>query len=388
MKTIKQIIKYILFYINLNLKFSIKNLNKEDFSKNILIIKNDNIGDFIIWLWEAPKYKEYFKKYKISIIVNKSFYQLTKELNLFHEVICLDNKKFNLNFFYKKNFIKKMREKKYDKIIVPMYSRTLITETLILHLIAKEKIGMKGDTSNLSSKLLQISDKFYTKLVDTDDILKMELYKNLKFSNVIFNQDKKIERPCLLIDDGSEKSEDNKIEITEKFCIFFMGSSVKKKCWELEKFLEIGEKLGKEYKILLFGGKLEEKLGKKYIEKSANKENVYNFIGKLSLVEVIKYIKKAQFIISNDTFSVHLAALLNVNVICIGGGGHFGRFFPYPREVMTKSKFITVYKKMDCYNCNWKCRYIEFFKPWRCVSKIEPKDVLKKINEELIKRDK
>lgn len=45
------------------------------------------------------------------------------------------------------------------------------------------------------------------------------------------------------------------------------------------------------------------------------------------------------------------------------GGGHWGRFFPWENS----RNVHWLNKKMDCFHCNWKCKYGDF----RCVNNID-----------------
>ena len=36
-----------------------------------------------------------------------------------------------------------------------------------------------------------------------------------------------------------------------------------------------------------------------------------------------------------------------------------------------------IYKKMECFNCNWKCKYDDI--PWKCIKNIQEKDIIKLI---------
>jgi hypothetical protein len=58
------------------------------------------------------------------------------------------------------------------------------------------------------------------------------------------------------------------------------------------------------------------------------------------------------------------------------GGGHYGRFLPYPG-----TNFIhhVSMEGMDCFYCHWKCRY-DYFK---CVADVEVDAVYRKILESL-----
>ena len=85
-----------------------------------------------------------------------------------------------------------------------------------------------------------------------------------------------------------------------------------------------------------------------------------------------KVIQNARVLIGSDSCTIHMAAAVDTPNICLMGGGHFGRFYPYG----DLSKNRIVYKKMACYGCHWKCK----FKESKCIQEINVEDVLKKIN--------
>ena len=357
--------KWVVLVINELITFILPKYEKE--STSILLLRLDNIGDFILWLGSAEKIKENYKEGKIILICNSTFYDLAKELDCFDEVISLNIKKFNLNLKYKYNFLKNLRKEKFKKVISPIYSRNIATEGIIRSVFSKEIIGNYGDCNNISFIQRKIYNKNYTKLINTNSENKMELYKNLDFINELFNKNYKLTLPILKVQKKARV-------IKEDYCIFFMGASKLKRCWEIKKYVEIAEVLN--LKIVLCGGKTEEKLGERFLKLVNNKEKIVNLIGKTSLINVVNLIKKSKFILSNESFSIHLAALLRVKSICILGGGHFGRFLPYPKELENENdKFLpeVIYKKMECFNCNWKCKYDD--SPWRCIKNIETNDI-------------
>ncbi|MCK5215187.1 MAG: hypothetical protein KAR05_07540, partial [Candidatus Omnitrophica bacterium] len=54
------------------------------------------------------------------------------------------------------------------------------------------------------------------------------------------------------------------------------------------------------------------------------------------------------------------------------GGGHFGRFYPYG----DKKDNRIVFKRLDCYYCNWICKYPEV----KCLNEIEVDEVWKELD--------
>jgi ADP-heptose:LPS heptosyltransferase len=83
--------------------------------------------------------------------------------------------------------------------------------------------------------------------------------------------------------------------------------------------------------------------------------------------------RNARIVISNDTGPAHIAAAVAVPVVCILGGGHYGRFMPYRVEAPTASNLlpIAVSVELDCFGCNWACVYQRGpTEPMRCIKEV------------------
>lgn len=68
-------------------------------------------------------------------------------------------------------------------------------------------------------------------------------------------------------------------------------------------------------------------------------------------------------VISVETAGLHTVIALNKPIDAIVGGGHWGRFFPWGN----KENVHWLNKKMDCFQCNRKCKYGDY----RCVKNID-----------------
>jgi ADP-heptose:LPS heptosyltransferase len=100
-----------------------------------------------------------------------------------------------------------------------------------------------------------------------------------------------------------------------------------------------------------------------------------NIIGKTTLDRLAGILSGSNAFIGNDSGTLHLAAAVGCPTVCIMGGGHFGRFFPYGDP----GKNRVVYKKMDCFGCGWVCKYD---RP-RCIEQIAVEQVVGVIEETL-----
>jgi ADP-heptose:LPS heptosyltransferase len=129
------------------------------------------------------------------------------------------------------------------------------------------------------------------------------------------------------------------------------------------------------WRAVICGGKDEEELGQRLTKLSHTP--LHNIAGKTSLSDLVNIINKAELLVANETGSVHIAAAVGTPVVCILGGGHYGRFMPYQVEKETSRQLpVTVTYKMPCFNCNWQCIYkTDRNAPFPCIKNISVGDV-------------
>jgi ADP-heptose:LPS heptosyltransferase len=79
------------------------------------------------------------------------------------------------------------------------------------------------------------------------------------------------------------------------------------------------------------------------------------------LREFFQAIRESDFVISSESAAAHAAVFYQRAGVGFLGGGHFGYFAPWGT-----GPFTWKYKKMECYLCNWNCRYKEI----RCLTEL------------------
>ena len=104
---------------------------------------------------------------------------------------------------------------------------------------------------------------------------------------------------------------------------------------------------------------------------------ILNACGKTTLPELAGVIAEARLTVTNETSAMHLAAALRVPAVAILGGGHFGRFLPYPAKCESVNQNLRIaYHSMPCYQCNWCCVYTrQPDEPGPCVTSVSVDDV-------------
>lgn len=373
------ILKKIIEYFKNFIIFSIIDLlllkEKKRIKKDILIIRIDGIGDFFIWLNTLEYYKKIYWDRKFTLICLEQVKEVAEKVKFFEEIICINKNDFYKNYKYRYKILKKLSKMEFDLILSPTYSREFFCLDWLVHFIkAKEKIGFVGDNVNIKKVLHNFSNKWYTHLISTSNKNLTELERNYEFLESISLTKIGIELNSILNIDKKER-------IKGKYCIFFLGSSEVKKNWDVENYVEIAKYIPEDYKIVLSGGKSEIELGDKFLKIYKNNHRIINLIGKTNLLETFFLIKYSKFILGNDTACIHMAVVAQTKSICILGGGQYGRFLPYNENLLKNKNFLPriINYKLDCYNCNWNCKYK--LDNWPCISRINVEMVRKKVNE-------
>lgn len=378
-------LRRIWLYIAILISFFIKKeINNK---KKLLIVRTDSIGDFIIFSPAIKYIKEIYPDYTIYLIANKSISDL---LLLFPEIdnyIPLDIRKFTFNFFYYLKIILKLRKLKFDIVLNPIFSRSIFSDELVQASIAKEKIGFLGDTNNIPGFIRDKNNKFYTKLIkfvpQKDTIL--ELYKtkiflenlNHKYKNKITLNELKpnIKVPREYIEKAKETLRKNNWQ-GSNYVVVHPGAGQFYRMWPIERFVEIIKFLKeKNYEIVITGDK-NDKWIIDYIKLKV--PDVIDLISKTDLLVVAGVLSLAKFYFGSDTGILHLAAAVNTPTICILGGGHFGRFFPYGNTLKNR---IIYDKNMKCKNDNWECAKNNIKQAAPCIDAITTKDAMNEIND-------
>lgn len=343
------ILDFFLFFINP--KFKTNN--------NILLIKLDRYGDFILWNDHFNQILKSFKKKNIFLLCNNNLKEYLKKHYKNITFISCDKKSFlfNIKYRYQKLFF--LRKFLFEQVINFHRERDIYYSDCIVKITNSSnkcgsKIHEKGFINNLSNQ-------HYDKLVETrekshESIYLNEFKKKLFESNYSYKKDLKFKKNkklskfknCVLISSGGSDSKRN-ISLN-KILLSLRISNLSKT------------------KIVILGNNYEKNvINKNYV---FFHNNIINLAGKTNFDDFIYLHYLAKVIISNDSASGHLAHYFKKKSFTFLGGGHFNRFFPYPNKNLKKHKYI--YKKMKCFNCNWNCLYDNLnMKKYPCIEKVE-----------------
>lgn len=341
-----------LFFIAFD-SFLLLFLGKSSYEKDrVAIVKLDHIGDYLLWVGHISNIRKLYPlhQYHLTLICNQAVLKIAKLNCEIDDVMPLDVNRLIASLFYRISVAKKVHEKAFFVAINPTFSREIFRSDAVVRFTgAKLKIGFRGDATNISPAIKRIADSFYTDLRVIPSNLRNELEINAEF----LKNNTEVAIPKLA-DLSSIAMELPRNLIKKKYFILVPGGSWTGKRWPAESFAKIADKIHAKYGIfgVVCGSSSEKGLARE-IQKFT-KHEILDLTGETNILGLINLIKFAKVLVTNDTSAAHIGPAVGSPTVCIVGGGHFGRFLPYPKlNVMPPLKIANI--EMDCYGCNWNC---------------------------------
>lgn len=369
-KELKKITKtlLIIFYDYFVILYYKKNKTKK--TNKLVMVKVDALGDFILATNPLLMIKEIKKNKPIGILNEsmKSYYGLKE---FFEDVIFVNTFKYISNLNYRLEINKIISRQKYDVAINLHQSRNILLDDSIMRNIDSDnKYGHEPDKINYRKIYSYITKKWYTKT------LKRKSFNEIENNNLLINELFDIKAAKFQFLPITKNIIEKKFSylINKRYVVIFPGASDKKRRWSVEKFINcINSIVDKNYLVVVCGKKNDIDTWPEI-----NNNFYINLLDQTNLNELIEIIRGSELVITNETSAVHIAAHVGVKSICITGGGHYGRFVPYPHQIVNGNEPIILFEKMECFSCNWKCKYN--LEKYPCINDISDEKVIKLIN--------
>jgi ADP-heptose:LPS heptosyltransferase len=349
------------------------------------IVRLDAIGDFVIWQAAARHLHLEPGSGPVVLFANAAWASLAEQLNIWDAVFPIDTKQFVSNFEYRAQLIKSIRDMNIDTCIAPTFSRSFSTNDAVVRATnARVRIGQKGDHSNIGFFQKIYADHIYSRLFDVQINSNSELERTATFVEYITGTVLQRSRPVISPINGGSSIVNEPIS----HFVVFPGATWEGRRWPVERFAEVSKRVAEAYKItpVLCGGPEDSHRGIA-LEELINIP-VVNLIGKTSLSDLVGLIGRSSLVITNETSAAHIAIATSAPVVCLLGGGHFGRFLPYPNEFGGGDEnIICLFEEMACFGCNWECRYRRpSGRPTPCVDAISVERVWEAVQTVLDRR--
>ena len=323
--------------------------------EKLLIIPQNWLGDIVMSQTLLKRVKSENPNTEIDILVNSTFKSLVKRMPEINKAVILDSGHKELGLLKRLNLARRIKGN-YDQSIV--LSRSI--KSALIPFFAKIPIrtGELGE-----SRYILINDlKKFTK----EDRRKTAFRYVSMFSKKEEVLDEKY-YPSLQSDPENIEilSDKYKLNLDKKIIIFAPGAAFgPSKMWPVEKFKELGEKLNKDFFILILGSNNEKNIGDKIV----TNKNMINLCGETTITDAVDLMHISEFCVSNDSGLMHLASATNTKSISI-----YGATSPELTPPLTSNKEIH-YRGISCSPCfEKKCKYGHY----NCLVEIQADDVFK-----------
>ena len=327
---------------------------------DVVIVKFDALGDLFISL---SFIHDVSRNDKVLIIADEVYLDLLKVYG--YQVLPVNKLKYIKNLFYRFK-IRKIISKIYcDTLINLNISRpNLASDSICSGVLSRFKTGFMADRVNSDLLAELLYKNLYSRLID-----------GLKFQHEL----EKLSAISEAI--KIESVQNTQIQATSKgeYFLVALGAGQKGRSWAYENLVEVIRFVYQKYRIKCFisGSNKEVNTAKKIVKSLKASVDIESKAGMTSVIEYVDLVKGASFVISNESSAIHIANFYHVKSFCILGGGHYGRFVPYPTDFQWVH---AISYKMDCYGCNWNCKYVRIDKESPpCINGITAHQVIDKI---------
>jgi ADP-heptose:LPS heptosyltransferase len=324
--------------------------------RTIAVTRVDNIGDFILWLDGARAIRNRYPgpDYRVTLIASVKWNKFAESSGLFDEVIAVDPERLFADPPYRRATCRGIAKRRFETAINPTYSRRIWADDFLVKAAgASISIGHVGDLSDATRYRRLITDRWYSELVSGAERATHELEKNWHFA-------KRFDPQAVLRGQKLEPgmiSRPGWLPVDNGYFVLFPGAASPIRLWPIERFGDIAARIHARtgWAGIVCGLASDSCAAQKLIAR-AKDVPIRDACGQTSIQELAGVIADAKLTVTNETSAAHLAAALRVPAVAILGGGHFGRFLPYPTECEPANcNPRIVYHSMPCYQCNWRC---------------------------------
>ena len=341
--------------------------------KKILWVRLDAIGDNLLAASMLPHIYEKFGHAAITVVCQKHIAELYRASPYVERVVGVDKMAMFLDTKYRNEILLELRSREFDLALDSTCSWEQLADFLVVGSLAKEKVAFRNSAA-VAKNVKGKRDGIFTTLLEFSSIYEPELEKYREFLAGIGINAPALNSTVWIPEEDDAFAADffgkNKLRPEKTMALFAFGRS------HLRTYPFYGNALEEvcaenDFSILAFG----DAPAYGFNQNCLNEINArsINLSGKTTLLQTAALMKRCRIAVGAETGLAHMACAVDIPNVVVLGGGHYGRFMPYAR------KTSVVALPLDCYWCDWTCKY-EYS---HCVVNIAPEVVETAVRETL-----
>ncbi|MFH0790275.1 MAG: lipopolysaccharide heptosyltransferase II [Candidatus Omnitrophota bacterium] len=332
----------------------------------ILFITLSNIGDVILTLPALDYLKTGFPQAKITVIVGPRPKEIFENDSSISRIIVFDKQ---AKLRRKIKLFNELKKEKFDFVVD-------LRNSLLGYLIpAQYKIfGFGG----VPKYIKHMKDRHLYKIKNLPTSRDPDTVG--KKSKIKYQKEQTLERKSLHIKQEDEEYinnilAENDIRSGDEIIVISAGARSDTKRWAKEKFVELINKLGQDYRLkIILAGDKQDILINKYIKEQSSGD-ILDLAGKTTLPQLGFLLKQSRLLIANDSAVLHIASYFNIPIAAIFGITNELKYGPW------SDSSIIVKKDIFCRPCEKaQCP----FGSLECMRLIRVEDVLRQVRNVLV----
>lgn len=293
-----------------------------------LIIKCDDIGDFLIWQQCIPFFKDKLEGplYFVGNKVVKELYDTW--FDFADHCIWVDKARWS-DPSYRMEIYNSVRMLHVKLALEPMFTRNYEMDDMILWASAAETRIAWQSALHTYYPSLRAVDGLANVERATSNPIALEYFRNYEFFSAIIQEPTPTEFNIQFPTFGKQN----------RLIVLPVGS-IASKSWPKEHYVQLLRQVLPLFDSVLLLGGANAKAASDYIEKETGSPKVMNLAGQTRLTDMIPFIGESQMLLSPDTFGVHVAAMTGTPMVVISNGHQWQRFLNYGPHLKSGVKIV------------------------------------------------
>lgn len=341
-------------------------------ARSIAVVFTELMGDYFIWLPYGLVLIKHLRSqgFRVVFVCNAQWQELAQHHCAEVALVPIDRKRFTNTPAYRARTLRKLRTMSVHQVLNPCYPRDCLMGDAIVRAFASTATGFDVAFKDRPWIDRAVSRRLY------GDLLPPLPDMHQAIRHTAFLDAMGAGGPVVAPLSPSMKPALG--EPSRNYFVISPGASHTMKTWPVERFVEIARKVLQErpgWHCLLIGAPAEQAWVDRMQEALGSRAS--SVAGRLTLLQLVERIHGAQLVIGNDSAAAHIAAACGVPSLVVCHGAEFGRCQPYdPAHNAVVAIPVTVVHPMDCFGCNWNCRFhVPHGKPAPCVDRITTESV-------------
>jgi len=296
---------------------------------SLLLIRLDDIGDYLLFRNQLPAYKASTRwgSHSITLLGNASWKELFIAFDraTVDDTIWVNKAEYLQSAPYRVQIWAQVRARGFATVIAPSRTRPLLLDDLC-RLAAAPTLSIAAVNTYVHSSWNDVSDGLYGELFSAADPRLHEFHFNGQFARGVCGMEFAGGRPAIdALITGTGAAGERSVDI-----VCFIGANTRSRRWPAERWIEFIRLYRRRHGgdvILAGSGSAEQELASRILAQTG----AQSIVGKTSLLQLAQRMMTARAVVSNDTMAVHLAVSCSRPTVIIANGVNYERFTDYDR---------------------------------------------------------